>query len=384
MEIIESLTDHDYTAYLVGGCVRDFLAGVPPKDFDITTNALPNQIKKSVRRAYVIGRRFRLVLVHRDNIQYEVATFRREPTKEELADEDIQNDNLFGEPEQDALRRDFTINALFYDPETKTVIDYADGLKDIDDRCLRIIGDPKTRIIEDPIRILRALRLSHKLSFQIEPSLRKAIAENHSCLQSSPLPRIREDLLKILKLKEPSRCLLEAYDLGIVETCFPLLQKIFDDPEMCEAFTTSLNRAEQLLEEASEPKEVLLGFAYSIIKAINVHKDLELWDTELHEEVYEAFKDEFGMFKAEIEFLRKAIRTLPSMTRLESFLNRGRKRQFNFLADEVFPYTLKLANWDFYITRKQYQIWLDLYRRELPKMVQKDVEKIKARYRKRN
>ena len=155
-EIVRLLQREGFTTYLVGGCVRDLLVGIHPKDFDIATSAEPNQIKRKIRGAYVIGRRFRLVLVKRGLQQYEVATFRRSMSEEDIealaatTEEDpeqtpspaVSGDNYFGTPEQDALRRDFTINALFYDPVKNELIDYANGLADIERRLLRMNVDP--------------------------------------------------------------------------------------------------------------------------------------------------------------------------------------------------------------------------------------------------
>ena len=380
LEICENLADAEYTSYLVGGCVRDYLAGVPPKDFDIVTDALPNQVKKIIPRSYVIGKRFRLVLVHRQNIQYEVATFRRNPTKAEASDEDVQNDNLFGEPEQDAKRRDFTINGLFYDTQKKEVIDYVGGLKDIEERTLRMIGDPVERVLEDPIRILRALRLSHKLHFQIESELRQAIMDHHSSLETAALPRIREDLLKILRLPAPEKCLIEFFDLGVTKTCFPLLNSIYENQKQSETFEASLSRAIYLVEDYSDPKELFLCFAYSIVKAISFDKGLDVADPDVFDSVEAAFKEQFGMFKSEIEFVRKNIQLISSFTRLESFIKRGRRRQSNFLSHECFPYALKLAHWDYFINAETYLQWQDLYRRDIPLMVEKDIESMRKKY----
>ena len=159
VEIVERLQKAGFTTYLVGGCVRDLLVGIHPKDYDIATNALPNEVKRKVWGSYVIGRRFRLVLVKRGEQQFEVATFRRGSKPEDFTEGEDQpvGDNFFGTPEEDALRRDFTINALFYDPIKNELIDYAKAMADIEATTLRMIGDPKTRIIEDPIRSLRAV-----------------------------------------------------------------------------------------------------------------------------------------------------------------------------------------------------------------------------------
>src|SRR5580692_1341070 len=151
--IVRALQKRDYTTYLVGGCVRDLLLGIHPKDFDIATNARPDEVKRIIHRAYVIGKRFRLVLVRRDEMQFEVATFRREVGEDEQREDLPAGDNVFGTAEEDAKRRDFTINALFYDPIADQLIDFAEGLPDLENRWIRMIGEPTKRLLEDPIRI---------------------------------------------------------------------------------------------------------------------------------------------------------------------------------------------------------------------------------------
>lgn len=179
LEIVRRLQGRGHTAFLVGGCIRDLLCGVVPKDYDIGTTAEPNQVRRIVPGSYVIGRRFRLVLVKRGDHQFEVATFRRESAPEDTAEgeEAPVGDNLFGTPEEDARRRDFTANSLFYDPIKAELIDFCGGKQDIDQRILKMIGDPKVRITEDPIRTLRALRFAHKLHFRLDSDLRAAIQE---------------------------------------------------------------------------------------------------------------------------------------------------------------------------------------------------------------
>src|SRR5690606_11366814 len=140
-------------------------------------------------------------------------------------------DNLFGTPEEDANRRDFTVNALFYDPIKDQLIDYADGLRDHELRILRMIGEPKKRLLEDPIRILRALRLTHKVKFSLEPSLRAAMKEEAASLALTALPRRREELLKILRLDSPEIAFAEAYDLDILKAISPSLQAAFENDQ---------------------------------------------------------------------------------------------------------------------------------------------------------
>src|ERR687884_725717 len=190
LKVLYRLHEHNYVAYLVGGSVRDLLLGRRPKDFDIGTSAHPYQVKKLFRNCWIVGRRFRLAHVKFGQKVIEVATFRRqlEPGEEIVQDgvpapdpttpegeHLIHRDNTFGTPEEDAFRRDFTINALFYDIATFSIIDYVGGLDDLRAGVVRSIGDPLVRFREDPVRMLRAVALAARLDFTIEPTLLGAI-----------------------------------------------------------------------------------------------------------------------------------------------------------------------------------------------------------------
>ena len=230
-KLVKALQDHNHTTYLVGGCVRDLLLGLPPKDFDIATSALPNQVNKIIRPSYIIGRRFQLVLVKRYGQQYEISTFRANTQEQENDDEvtgPIMDDNTFGDPEQDAKRRDFTINSFFYDPVKCELIDYTNGLSDIEQRVVRMIGDPHVRIQEDPLRMLRALRFAHKANFQIEESLRNAIFELADQLPLSVLPRRREEMLNFLRLPTANSLIWECHDLNLLQHLCPTLNHILE------------------------------------------------------------------------------------------------------------------------------------------------------------
>src|SRR5882757_718517 len=179
VKVVRRLRRAGFTGYLVGGCVRDLLLGMRPKDFDVATSAHPNQVKETFRNSRLIGRRFRLAHVYfRGGKIIEVSTFRANPL-DELTDlpQDllIRHDNVFGTAEEDARRRDFTINGLFYDVDNDRVIDYVEGLPDLERRTVRTIGDPDIRFREDPIRILRALKFAARLDFEIEPATYAAI-----------------------------------------------------------------------------------------------------------------------------------------------------------------------------------------------------------------
>lgn len=195
--IINKLRDAGHTAYLVGGGVRDILAGQHPKDFDISTSALPEEIKKIFRRSCIlIGRRFRLAHIRFGRKIFEVSTFRAgNPTDSEL----IVRDNEWGTPEEDALRRDFSINGLFYDPYHKTVIDYVDGWHDLKDGVLRSIGDPEIRFKQDPVRMIRLLKFHARFQWRIEKASIEALQKCRDEITKSAPARILEELLRMLE-----------------------------------------------------------------------------------------------------------------------------------------------------------------------------------------
>src|SRR5499425_1551850 len=220
LRVLYRLRQFGHVAYLVGGSVRDLLLARKPKDFDIGTSAHPYQVKKLFRNCWIIGRRFRLAHVKFGTKVIEVATFRRQlgPGEEVVQDgvpapdpsttegqHLIHRDNTFGTPEEDAFRRDFTINALFYDIATFSVIDYVRGLEDLRAGIVRSIGDPDVRLNEDPVRMLRAIAIAARLDFTIEPSLLAAIRTHRREISKSSPARMLEEYYKILRAGSAER-----------------------------------------------------------------------------------------------------------------------------------------------------------------------------------
>jgi poly(A) polymerase len=224
LKVLYRLHQNDHVAYLVGGSVRDLLLGRRPKDFDIGTSAHPYQVKRLFKNCWIIGRRFRLAHVRFGPKAIEVATFRRQLSAEELAAADeraagialgdepdeaadaperpdrlLHRDNTFGTPEEDAFRRDFTINALFYDIATFSIIDYTGGLQDLQDGIVRSIGDPIERLQEDPVRMLRAVAMAARLGFRIDQPIDDAIAVHRAGIARSAPARLMEELYKLLR-----------------------------------------------------------------------------------------------------------------------------------------------------------------------------------------
>src|SRR3954447_20223123 len=233
------LREAGFTAYVVGGAVRDLLLGIEPKDFDVATDARPEQIKPLFRRALIIGRRFRLVHVMLGSETVEVSTFRAADPDTAEKDEHgrVLRDNVFGTQAEDARRRDFTVNALYYDPATEEVVDFHGGLRDLKKRVLRVIGDPQTRYREDPIRMLRAVRLAAKLGLALESATRAPIRELGPLMERVPPARLFDEMLKLLLSGHASACPRQLREVGLHEGLLPLLDVILEQP-LGERFVT--------------------------------------------------------------------------------------------------------------------------------------------------
>src|SRR6478672_7065650 len=214
-KVVRRLVRGGYEAYLVGGCVRDLLLGRRPKDFDVCTSARPDDVRRLFRNSRVIGRRFRLVhVLFGGGKVIETATFRRAPQQDDTDSDDllIRNDNVFGEAHQDAARRDFTINALFYDLEHRVVLDWVGGMPDIEKRAVHTIGKPVVRFLEDPVRILRAIKFSAKLDLGITPETYDAIVETRKALARAAKPRLFEEVLRLMREGAAHRALFLCWE----------------------------------------------------------------------------------------------------------------------------------------------------------------------------
>lgn len=258
--VVRTLKNAGFEAYIVGGAVRDLLVGLRPKDFDVATNATPEQVKGLFRRAFIIGRRFRIVHVvfgrGRENEVIEVSTFRayldnaaaeqvagnEKTSRSELAGMKhavdstgrVLRDNVWGPQEEDAVRRDFTINAMYYDPETQVVVDYHHGLKDAKSRTLRMIGDAATRYREDPVRIIRAVRFAAKLSplgFKLEPKTAAPLVKCQSLLNDVPQSRLFDEMLKLLQTGHALASIETLKLLGMSRGIYPLLDVVVERAE---------------------------------------------------------------------------------------------------------------------------------------------------------
>ncbi len=272
LKTTDQLQAAGYEAFIVGGAVRDLLLGKDPKDFDVATNATPEEVHKVFRRSRIIGRRFRLVHVLFGDEVVEVSTFRG--SGESLTDEAgrIIRDNTWGSQEDDAKRRDFTVNALFYDPNREEIIDYHGGVADIEKKRMTMIGTPAVRYREDPVRMLRAVRLAAKLGLSIDADTRKPIRELASLLENVPSSRLFDEMLKLLFSGQSWACLMQLRDEGLHHGFFPLLDKMMKAPQG-EAFLR--NALENTDRRIREDKPVSAGYVFAALLWLEV---LDNWD----------------------------------------------------------------------------------------------------------
>ena len=268
LRVTDGLQQAGFAAFVVGGAVRDLLLGREPKDFDVATDATPDEVRQHFRRSRIIGRRFRIVHVMCGNETVEVSTFRApqagEDDDDQHADEHgrLLRDNVWGNMAEDAIRRDFTVNALFYDPTKQEVWDYKNGLDDVRKKVLRMIGDPATRYREDPVRMLRAARLAAKLGFTIDAATRGPIAELADLLQNVPSARLFDEMLKLLLSGHSVECVRQLRAEGLHHGLLPMLDVILEEP-LGEKFVyiALANTDQRVLED----KPVSPGFLFAAL-----------------------------------------------------------------------------------------------------------------------
>ncbi|MGI9047673.1 MAG: polynucleotide adenylyltransferase PcnB [Burkholderiales bacterium] len=278
VKITSGLQAQGHSAFVVGGAVRDLLLGRDPKDFDVATSANPEQVRAVFRRSRIIGRRFRLVHVMCGADTVEVATFRgaAEVAAGSALNADehgrILRDNVFGSQQEDAARRDFTINAMFYNPATEEILDYHDGYADLQAMTLRVIGEPSQRYREDPVRMLRAVRLSAKLGMTIADATRSPIAELAPLLRHVPTARVFDEMLKLLLSGHAAECITRLRDEGLHHGLLPMLDVILEQP-MGERFVMAALKATDARVLAEAP--VSPGFLFA---ALLWHEVLAAWN----------------------------------------------------------------------------------------------------------
>ncbi|MBA0900866.1 MAG: polynucleotide adenylyltransferase PcnB [Candidatus Nitrotoga sp.] len=279
-KVTDGLQAAGYAAFVVGGAVRDLLLDRHPKDFDIATDATPEEVRRVFRRSRIIGRRFRLVHVLFGEETVETSTFRRMIESEEAETDEhgrLLRDNQFGDQEQDAARRDFTANALFYDPSNQEIYDYHDGYADVCSNTLRMIGDPAVRYREDPVRMLRAVRLSAKLGMNLEPATAAPIAKMKDLLGNVPQARLLDEMLKLLLSGHALECVKKLRDMDLHHGLLPMLDVILKQP-MGERFVMlALQNTDLRIHEGKSVSPAFLFAAllwHDVLSAWKAHQDV--------------------------------------------------------------------------------------------------------------
>ena len=265
LSVISRLHKKKFKAYIVGGGIRDLIEGMIPKDFDIVTDCEPKQIRKLFKNSRIIGRRFKLVHITFPNEVIEVTTFRsgEDPQSDSIQINDkgrIIRDNKWGTQEEDALRRDLTINSIYYDPFSEEIVDYTGGIKDLENKKIKLIGDAEKRIVEDPVRILRVIRFAAKLNFEIDLEIKNAITKHKNQLLEMSSARIYEEIIKMFLTGHAQKTyqLLQEYDL--FDLLFPHIENSKED--FNEFYENAFKNTDQRIEEN---KKLNTGFLFATL-----------------------------------------------------------------------------------------------------------------------
>ncbi len=348
----EELQRAGYDAFVVGGAVRDLLLGRRPKDFDIATSGTPDEVRSVFRRSRIIGRRFQIVHVLCGAEMVEVSTFRAHFARE--ADEEnrdehgrMLSDNVFGTQAEDALRRDFTVNALFYDPVKEEVWDYVHGMKDLKAKKLTMIGDAATRYREDPVRMLRAARLSAKLGLTVDPKTKEPIKELKHLLENVPQARLFEEILKLLLSGNAVDCVRVLRELELHHGLLPLLDTALEDPDTGPFAMAALRATDERL---AADKPVSPAFLLAALLWGQVQKNLKRFESQgqttipaLHSAMHEALDQQ----RDTLAIPRRFDATMKELWLMQPrFLQRGGHRPFRLLEHPRFR-----AAYDFFALR---------------------------------
>jgi poly(A) polymerase len=348
----EDLQRAGHATFVVGGAVRDLLLGRRPKDFDVATSATPDEVRSIFRRSRIIGRRFQIVHVMCGAETVEVSTFRahftREPNEENTDEHGrMLSDNVFGTQAEDAMRRDFTVNALFYDPVKEEVWDYVHGLKDLKAKKLVMIGDPATRYREDPVRMLRAARLGAKLGLEIDAKTKEPIRELRHLLENVPQARLFEEILKLLLSGNAVECVRVLRELNLHHGLLPLLDTGLDDPDTGPFAMAALRATDERL---AADKPVSPAFLLAALLWGRVEKNLKKYEAKgeptipaLHSAMHEALDAQ----RDSLAIPRRFDATMKELWLMQPrFLQRGGQRPYRLLEHPRFR-----AAYDFFELR---------------------------------
>jgi len=346
-KVCEMLHAQGHQAYVVGGAVRDLLLGLRPKDFDVATDAYPEEVHKLFRRSRLIGKRFKLVHVMFGEETVEVSTFRARTPAETDEHGRVLRDNIYGTREDDSIRRDFTINALYYDPASEALLDYHNGLRDLQRKSVRIIGDARARYREDPLRMLRAVRFAAKAGFSIDERTRKPIRELAHLLGNVPPSRVYEEMQKLLLSGHAATGLRELRSEGLHHGLLPLLDVIFEQP-MGERFVTLA--LEQTDSRVRSGKSVSPAFLFA---ALLWHEVLAAWKKAEQRglkpipALFEAMDTVLDIQTDKLAVPRRLTAVMKEIWALQPrFEQRSGRRPFGLLAHERFR-----AGFDFLVLR---------------------------------
>jgi poly(A) polymerase len=348
----EELQRAGHFAFVVGGAVRDLLLGRKPKDFDIATSATPEEVRSIFRRSRIIGRRFQIVHVLCGAETVEVSTFRAHFTREateENTDEHgrMLSDNVFGTQAEDAMRRDFTVNALFYDPVKEEVWDYVHGMKDLKAKKLVMIGDPAARYREDPVRMLRAARLAAKLGLDIDAKTKEPIRQMRHLLENVPQARLFEEILKLLLSGNAVECVRVLRELELHHGLLPLLDTALEDPEAGPFAMAALRATDERL---ASDKPVSPAFLLAALLWGQVERNLRKFEDKgqptipaLHSAMHEALDEQRGT----LAIPKRFDATMKELWLMQPrFLQRGGHRPYRLLEHPRFR-----AAYDFFALR---------------------------------
>ncbi len=346
------LQEAGFQAFVVGGAVRDLLAKQTPKDFDVATSATPEEVRRQFRRSRIIGRRFKIVHVMIGGEMIEVSTFRAHRDAEDVSTDEhgrILTDNVYGTQKEDALRRDFTVNALYYDPTTQNITDYHHGVADLHQKTLRMIGDPRARYREDPVRMLRAVRLGAKLGLSIDPAARRPIREMADLMENLPPARLFDEMLKLLMSGHAVKCLTQLREEGLHHGLLPLLDVILEQP-MGERFVwLSLENTD---ERVREGKSVSPGFLFATLLW---HEALANWEARkaagehAHPALFAAMDEVLSVQGEKLAITRRIAGDIKDIWALQPrFEKRAGKAPFRLLEQPRYR-----AGWDFLRLRAQ-------------------------------
>jgi poly(A) polymerase len=349
-KVTDGLQAAGYAAFVVGGAVRDLLLNRHPKDFDIATDATPEEVRRVFRRSRIIGRRFRLVHVLFGEETVETSTFRRKIESEEAETDEhgrLLRDNEFGDQEQDAARRDFTANALFYDPSSQAIYDYHNGYADICANTLRMIGDPAVRYREDPVRMLRAVRLSAKLGMKLEAATAAPITKMKELLGNVPQARLLDEMLKLLLSGHALECVKKLRSMDLHHGLLPMLDVILKQPLGEKFVMLALQNTDQRIRDEKSVSPAFLFAAllwHDVLSAWKVHQDAgERPVAALHAAMDEVLSRQ----QAQIAIPRRYDAVMKDLWLLQPrFGQRGGQRPFRLLSQPHFR-----AAYDFLLLR---------------------------------